>query len=59
MVINHMCGAERRQFAQGSDPRYFALITALILNNELNTWISTSTIPFNINSADHNGGMAA
>lgn len=36
-----------------------ALITALELNNELSTWISTSTIPFNINSADHTGGVAA
>ena len=36
-----------------------ALITALELNNELSTWISTSTIPFNINSADHTGEVAA
>ena len=36
-----------------------ALITALELNNELSTWISTSTIPFNINSADYTEGIAA
>lgn len=36
-----------------------ALITALELNNELGTWISTGTIPFNINSATYSEGMAA
>ena len=36
-----------------------ALIAALELNNELDTWISTGTIPFNINSATYTEGMAA
>ena len=36
-----------------------ALITALELNNELGTWISTGTIPFNINSATYTEGLAA
>lgn len=36
-----------------------ALITALELNNELSTWISTGTIPFSINSATYTEGMAA
>ena len=36
-----------------------ALITALELNNELSTWISNGTIPFNINSSTSTEGMAA
>lgn len=36
-----------------------ALITALELNNELSIWISTGTIPFNINSTDYDGRIAA
>lgn len=36
-----------------------ALITALEINNELSEWISTETIPFNINSADPVEGIAA
>lgn len=36
-----------------------ALITALELNNELRTWVSTGTIPFNINSATYTEGIAA
>lgn len=36
-----------------------ALITALELNNELSIWISTGTIPFNINSTYYDGRIAA
>lgn len=37
-----------------------ALITALELNNELSTWISTGVIPFNINSSkSYTEGVAA
>ncbi len=36
-----------------------ALITALELNNELSTWISTGIIPFNINSSNNTECAAA
>ena len=36
-----------------------AIITSLELNNELGTWISTGTIPFDINSATYADGSAA
>ena len=36
-----------------------ALLTALEINNELSTWISTGTIPFNIDSSGLEKGAAA